>query len=44
MIAIISVKPNAHGHYDVMVTTGNTTYIKEAGLTVNMPNYALDYR
>ena len=44
MIALISVKPNAHGHYDVMVTTGNTTYIKEAGLTVNMPNYALDYR
>jgi hypothetical protein len=44
MIALISVKPNAHGQYDVMVTTDNTTYIKEAGLTVNMPNYALDYR
>jgi hypothetical protein len=45
MIALVSVKPNVQGHYDVMITTGNTTtYTKKDGLTVNMAVWALDYR
>lgn len=44
MIALVAVKPNVQGHYDVMVTTGDTTDTKENGLTVNMAVWALDQR
>ena len=44
MIALVAVKPNVQGHYDVMVTTGDTTDTKENGLTVNMAVWALDQK
>lgn len=44
MIALVAVKPNVQGHYDVMVTTGDTTDTKENGLTVNMAVWSLDQR
>jgi len=44
MIALVAVKPNVQGHYDVMVTTGDTTDTKESGLTVNMAVWALDQK
>jgi hypothetical protein len=44
MIALVAVNPNVQGHYDVMVTTGDTTDTKENGLTVNMAVWALDQK